>query len=277
MDPAIISLPREGVSSDAQRRVLTSPDLLLIILSQLPHSSLFKAKQVNKTWASLFRHAEIRAALFQIPRPKGSALYVETYSDILVDKFSTFWPINGGDKAIFLKNHNVRSCTPPDQKQWGVLLVVQPPIEALELVQVVKEPSGETLEFRTVIPCPNGLRMGLLYDALGHWHATQDSPADLLWNRRTGDLVHDNQVYLDGTNFKTIDDKPCLTIYGNLDRASHPHATLACTSSEAQTIWTWKDKPVKYCMSKPKRVDFIDASIEPDADQGDEDEADQED
>jgi hypothetical protein len=97
--PDIVSIPREAAISAAQKTVLSTPDFLIIILSQLPHSSLLKARRVNRTWASLFGNMEIQAALFQHPRPQGSALYVETHSDILMDKFSTFWPINGEDKT----------------------------------------------------------------------------------------------------------------------------------------------------------------------------------
>jgi hypothetical protein len=110
--PDIVSIPREAISLAATKSVLSTPDLLVIILSQLPHSSLLKAKRVNRTWASLCGHIEIQAALFQHPRPKGSALYVETHSDILMDKFSTFWPINREDKAVFSKSSTAKTFHP---------------------------------------------------------------------------------------------------------------------------------------------------------------------
>lgn len=96
--------PHAAMTSDARKEVLSAPDLLVIILSQLPHSSLLRAKFVNRRWASLFEHVEIQAALFARPRPKESALYTEIYSDVLMDRFSTFWPINGEDKAVFAKS-----------------------------------------------------------------------------------------------------------------------------------------------------------------------------
>lgn len=98
--------PDTAIPSEAQKTVLSTPDLLIIILSQLPHSSLLKAKLVNKTWASLFGHVEIQAALFNSPRPKGSALYTEAYSDLLMDKFSTFWTVNEeeSDKEVLAES-----------------------------------------------------------------------------------------------------------------------------------------------------------------------------
>ena len=223
MIPDTVSITYEAISSAAQKTVLSTPDLLVIILSQLPHSALLKAKRVNRTWASLFGYVEIQAALFQHPRPKVSALYVEIHSDILMDKFSTFWPINGEDKAVFSKSSTVKTFHPeewnetpvdasnshdpsktrlqntttlqpqqqrgngdkcPYWQQWRQLLICQPPIEALELVQEVNRRGGGTLEFRTVIPRPDGLRMGFLYDAVRHWHEVERSPVELLWNRR---------------------------------------------------------------------------------------------
>ncbi|KAH8812177.1 hypothetical protein F5884DRAFT_750498 [Xylogone sp. PMI_703] len=95
------------MSSNAQTTVLSTPDLLVCILSQLPHSSLLKAKLVNKTWASIFEVVYIKAALFEQPRPKELDLYTETYSDILRNKFSTFWPSSEKepDKANIPKSY----------------------------------------------------------------------------------------------------------------------------------------------------------------------------
>src|ERR1700712_5035117 len=137
------------MTSYPQKRVLSTPDLLILILSQLPHSSLLKAKLVNKTWASLFEHVQIQAALFERPRPKDSALYTETYSDLLMNKFSTPWPSNREEYAN--KNHSW---------QWRQLLVCQPAVESLEIVQQISRRGGSTLEFRTIIPRPYGLRVG---------------------------------------------------------------------------------------------------------------------
>ncbi|KAE9364040.1 hypothetical protein N431DRAFT_432146 [Stipitochalara longipes BDJ] len=319
--PDTVSITREAISSAAQKTVLSAPDLLVIILSQLPHSSLLKAKRVNRTWASLFGHVEIQAALFQHPRPKGSALCVETHSDILMDKFSTFWPINGEDKAVFSTNPTMKTFHPeewneipvdasnshdppethlqntttlqpqqqrghgdkcPYWQQWRQLLICQPPIEALELVQEVNQRVGGTLEFRTVIPRPDGLQMGFLYDAVRHWHEVERSPVELLWNRRTGDLIHHYQIYVDGPSFKTIEDKPCITIWGRTSVGCGQYGGLTYanyrSAQRAQVIKSG-DEEVEYYMSEPKRTSFdlslLYASIEQDTkdqeDQEDED------
>lgn len=293
-----VLIPREGNSSTAQKTVLSSPDLLIIILSQLPHSSLLNAKRVNSTWASLYGHVEIQAALFQRPRPKGSALHVETHSDILIDKFSTFWPINGEDKAVFSKCSTVDTFHPeewnelpvdasdsrdpsetrlqrttalqpqqqpghgdkcPYREQWRQLLICQPSIEALELVQEVSQRAGGTLEFRTVIPRPDGLRMGFLYAAVRHWHEVERSPVELLWNRRTGDLVHHNQFYVDGPSFKTMEDKPCVTILGKTSVGCGQYGGLTyanCGAVRIPQVIESDDEEVEYCMSAPKRISF---------------------
>lgn len=319
MIPDTVSITYEAISSAAQKTVLSTPDLLVIILSQLPHSALLKAKRVNRTWASLFGYVEIQAALFQHPRPKGSALYVEIHSDILMDKFSTFWPINGEDKAVFSKSSTVKTFHPeewnetpvdasnshdpsktrlqntttlqpqqqrgngdkcPYWQQWRQLLICQPPIEALELVQEVNRRGGGTLEFRTVIPRPDGLRMGFLYDAVRHWHEVERSPVELLWNRRTGDLVYHNQIYVDGPSFKTIEDKPCLTIWGHTSVGCGQYGGLTyanyCSAQRTQVIKSC-DEEVEYCMSEPKHISFDFSSLFASIEQDTEDQEDQED
>lgn len=301
MLPGMASVPCEIVSSAAQTMVLSTPDLLVIILSQLPHSTLLKAKSVNKTWASLFGHVEIQAALFQCPRPKRSALYVETHSDILLDKFSAFWPNNGKDKAEFSKTSPVKTFHPegyhevpvgastsqnssetclqnattlqpqqhpehgqkcPYGEQWRQLLICQPPIEVLELVQEVSRRGGGTLESRTVIHRPEGLRMGFLYDAVRHWHEVERSSVKLLWNRRTGDLTKGTgsyrQIYVDGPSFKAIEDKPCVTIHGHTSVGCGQYGGLTYSNhqrSDRRAQFIKSDgEEVEYCMSEPRHL-----------------------
>ncbi|KAJ3495215.1 hypothetical protein NLG97_g3554 [Lecanicillium saksenae] len=231
----------------AQARVLSSPELLVNILSQLPHSSLLKAQRVHKTWADLFATVEIQAALFQRPRPARSPEYVEPYSDILQAKFPAFFPTttkasrgfsrrgvadeypieawselpidnahNGGvpSKALqhgtplYMRSRKRPRIQCPHRHKWSEMLVAQPPIRALELIQQVQEQFTNKLEFRAVISCPNGLRMGLLYDAVKHCHEVEGSGAELLWNRRTGDTTAKHISYVDGTGFGTDKDQP---------------------------------------------------------------------
>lgn len=256
MAPSSVSVSDEEMSSAAQRKVLSTPDLLLIILSQLPHSSLLKAKGVSRTWASLFEHVEIQAALFLRPRPKGSASYVETHSDILMDKFSDFWPSEGYETLGCSIRSTVKR---PHAQQWRQLLICQPPIESLELVQQVSQRGSGTIEFRTVIHRPGGIRMGFLYDAVRHWHEVERSSVQLLWNRRTGDVTHCARIYVDGTSFKAIEDKPCITILGKTSVGCGQYGGLTYANQEStdrtQVIKSAGEE-VEYCMSEPKRIDF---------------------
>ena len=160
---------------------------------------------------------------------------------ILMDKFPTFWPIDGEYQAVFPESSTVTTFHPverneipadvsdsddpskihlqnitnlqtrrqrgyrdkcPYWQQWRQLLICQPPIEALELIQEVNRRVGGTLEFRAVIPCPGELRIGLLYDAVRHWDEVQRGQLKLLWNRRTGDLAYCGQIYVD--NFQML-------------------------------------------------------------------------
>ncbi|EPE29067.1 hypothetical protein GLAREA_00225 [Glarea lozoyensis ATCC 20868] len=284
-------------SSVAQRTVLSTPELIVIILSQLPHSSLLKAKSVNRTWAGLFGHIEIQAALFLRPRPEGSASYVQTQSDILTDKFSTFWPIKGKDNAVFHKSAKVETPYPeewneisvgasnihdppkahsqststiqqpqirersdklPSWQQWRQLLVCQPPIEALELIQQVCRRSGDTLEFRSVILRPDGLRMGFLYDAVRHWHEVECSPVELLWNRKTGDLTDEKRIYVDCPSFKVSEDKSCLTIWGQTSVGCGQYGGLTYANRSNPTIQNIRsgNEEVEYRMSEPREISY---------------------
>jgi hypothetical protein len=190
-------------SSEAQKTVLSTPDILVLILSQLPHSSLLQAQLVNTTWAGLYNHVQIQAALFRCPRPPASALYCEPYSDLLIEKFfSSFWP--GSQEQYTAAFH---------APQWRDLLVSQPPARALEIIQDISCRGGGNLEFRTIIPRPEGLRMGFLYDAIRHWHEEEGSGVRLFWHRTTGQ-PGSNRSYANGINFKTADSVPCVTILG---------------------------------------------------------------
>lgn len=247
-----------AMTSDAQTKVFSTPDVLVIILSQLPHSSLLTAKLVNKTWASLFENAEIKASLFECPRPKESALYTETYSDLLMKKFLTPWPTNGEEYA---DKHL--------SWQWRQLLICQPPVEALEIVQQIDQRGGGILEFRTIIPRPNGLRMGFLYDAIRYWHQVERSSVELLWDRKTGDLTNSMHFYPDGPSYgpsyRTSEDKPCVTIWGKkgvgcgqsggltYEHYKSGRGNMDATKLRARAIKSG-DERVEFCMSEPKLV-----------------------
>lgn len=307
-DSSELSIPCQNSSPPAQEEVLSSPDLLLIILSQLPHSSLLRAQRVNRTWASLFRHAEIQAALFQAPRPDDSASYAEIHSDILMAKLPGFWPVSGqvrrdryhGEPASVFHNflqkdvarwnwyeipaddaHNhilekntlrfkdragysMRRRQEPKSKcpyrhKWAHLLVCQPPIEALELVQTVGQWAEGSLEYRTTVHCPNGLRMGLLYDSVKQWYHVEDVWAELLWYRRTGDMIEKFYFYDDGSTFKAADDKPCVTIAGSANSGCDHDGGLTNSHYDsgegipARVIKT-DGEVVEYLMSGPKLV-----------------------
>ncbi|OBT67252.1 hypothetical protein VE03_02675 [Pseudogymnoascus sp. 23342-1-I1] len=240
--------------SEAQMKVFSTPEMLAIILSQLPHSSLLTAKLVNKTWAGLFENAEIRASLFECPRPKELALYTEAYSDLLMNRFLAPWPTSRAEYG-----------SQSYSWQWRQLLVCQPPVEALEIVQRVDQRGGGLFEFRTIIPRPNGLRMGFLYDAIKYWHRMESRRVKLLWNRRTGDLTDSDNYYPDGPSYKTFEDKPCVTISGKTSAGcgssggltfEHYQSTRNNAQAQRSRIRIIKsgDEKVEFSMSEPKRI-----------------------
>ncbi|PVH73060.1 hypothetical protein DL98DRAFT_520153 [Cadophora sp. DSE1049] len=308
--PVLPLLLDKAIPSNAQKKVLSTPDLLIIILSQLPHSSLLKAKLVSKTWASLFGNVEIQAALFVSPRPKGSAMYTEMYSDLVMDRWSGFWSVGGGaedeegsdteepdgegsGKAVVPKSsiverghvkeriekdgrgrttielrlsHYSDSTDTPHPWQLRQLLFCQPAVEVLEIVQQINRRSGSTLEFRTTIHRPGGLRMGFLYDAVRYWHEVEQSSVELLWDRKTGDLVDKWNYYIDGGSFKAEDDKSCVTIWGKTSVGCGQYGGLTYASygpprdgqaRKARTRFIRSDdENVGFQMSEPRAISY---------------------
>ncbi|KAH8805449.1 hypothetical protein F5884DRAFT_799303 [Xylogone sp. PMI_703] len=271
-------IPDRAMTSSAQNKVLSTPDFLVSILSQLPHSSLLKAKLVNKTWASLFKLVDIQAALFEVPRPKEAALYAETYSDVLKNKFPIFWQFGKGSnvasipKSYFAKSFpsekggtplqatETSQPEPQGNSHWRQLLVCQPAIEVLEIVQHVDVRGLGVLEFRTTISRPNGLRMGFLYDAIRHWYEVERSfGVKLFWNRKTGDLTEHYRTYEDGPGYKTAEDRPCVTILGNTSVGCRQYGGLTYSNYCSKTygkdqVIKSGDEEVEYSMSKRQKL-----------------------
>jgi hypothetical protein len=103
--------------------------------------------------------------------------------------------------------------------------------------------------------------MGFLYDAVRHWHEVERSGCQLLWNRRTGDLIYHRQFYEDGPSFKTIEDKPCVTIWGRTRVGHGEYGGLTYRNhrsgpgQRAQVIKSG-DENVEYLMSEPRQIDY---------------------
>jgi hypothetical protein len=238
--------------SRAQRTVLATPELLVLILSQLPHSSLLRAKLVNTTWASVFEFPEVQAALFLCPRPKNAALYAEPYSDLLLSMVldTSVWPSESSDFWRFLS-----SKISPNLLN---VLVCQPAVEYLEVIDIVSPDQGDVLEFRATIGCPEGLRLRFLVDAVKNWFYSSRQ-TKILWNRKIGDPADGSVIYTDGNDYKRFDRKPCITIlvktllHGFLRRRREGDWTIRSGS-----------KDITFTMSEPRKVRLIE-SFQPEA------------
>lgn len=101
--------------------------------------------------------------------------------------------------------------------------------------------------------------MGFLYDAVGHWHEFERSPVEVLWNRRTEDLVHNNWIHGDRAGFKMDGDMPCVTIWGRTSVGCGRFGRLTYedykSEQRAQVVRSGGVE-VGYCMSEPKSLSF---------------------
>ncbi|KAJ6783537.1 hypothetical protein PWT90_10060 [Aphanocladium album] len=156
-----------------------------------------------------------------------------------------------------LPRGTVASC--PHQQKWSDIRISQSPIEALELVQEFELGYRETLEFRAVILCPRDLLLGLLYDAVKHWHDIERSRAQLLWHRKTGDVTCRGHAYADGIGFTTTAHLPCVTILGRTAGMCDQEIGLTSRNweegqgSRVQVINSGGED-FQYCMSEPKTI-----------------------
>jgi hypothetical protein len=161
--------------------------------------------------------------------------------------------------------------------QWRHLLLRQPAVEALEIVQQVNQRMGDTLEYRTVIPRPDGLRMGFLYDAVRYWHEVDGSSVELLWNRKTGDLVSSYQFYPDGTSYQTVEEKSCVTILGHHSVGCGRNGGLTYANCKVARAIKSGDEEVEFFMSGPKTIGIDMSLLQTFGEKGKQDAVDEED
>ncbi|QSZ30691.1 hypothetical protein DSL72_000249 [Monilinia vaccinii-corymbosi] len=160
--------------TSAASRVFSTPELLTEVLSHLPQACLFlQVPLVCKSWAMALTSPELERALcFRPAMRKGPT----TWSSLLEKQFGIFFDFThvpngrvlGPDAFDVLSwKRNLEAFKRADAS-WRNILVFQPPCYALA-IERVKHSRGGLLCETTTLPCPDGLRMGMVWDIAQEW------------------------------------------------------------------------------------------------------------
>ncbi|KAB8300062.1 hypothetical protein EYC80_000298 [Monilinia laxa] len=158
----------------AASRVFSIPELFNEILSYLPLSCLLvNVSLVCKSWAMALTSPGIERALYFRPAIHNGPT---TWSSLLEEKFGVFFDFTylsnghvlcpGAFTALpWKRNHNAFKRA---DASWRDMLVFQPPCYSLEIERIKHERGG--IQYKTTtIPCPDGLRMGMVWDIAQEW------------------------------------------------------------------------------------------------------------
>ncbi|KAJ7268082.1 hypothetical protein B0H12DRAFT_1320651 [Mycena haematopus] len=207
--------------STAQDQVIATPELLELILAQLPTRDLLvSASVVSKTWQATTRTPTLQRTLFFLPNPSSEPVQ----NPLLAELFHPFFTVNsdcvsrtwsgpGGNAATLMAMPWAKA--PEAFKRadasWRRMLVIQSPAQTMLVTSFTR---GRPRR-RVVLKDLEALRMGILYDIAVtfvdrrsrsfhiHWHHCNDVDVALAINHlgcirggRRGWL--DEQFYSDG-------------------------------------------------------------------------------
>ncbi|KAJ6506831.1 hypothetical protein C8R45DRAFT_512263 [Mycena sanguinolenta] len=175
--------------SPPQESVLATPELLELILSQLPMRDLLvTAIRISKTWHATTLTPSLQRALFFLPSSSSSdSEHIQ--NPLLAEAFPRFF-------AARLMPCCARTLIDQEmpwgkasdafkraEASWRRMLLTQPPVLAMEMKQT------HSLRVRhAILRYPEGLRMGVLYDlGIQFVHRTAAS-FNIRW-RRNGDIT----------------------------------------------------------------------------------------
>ncbi|KAI9646570.1 hypothetical protein NHQ30_004565 [Ciborinia camelliae] len=164
----------ETSGASAASRVFSIPELLHDILSHLPQSCLLvTVPLVCKTWAIALTSPELERALwFRSATHNGPS----TWSSLLEKHFGIFFDFSVLSKRRVLDSRAFDSLTwkrnleafKRADASWRNMLVFQPPCYQFAIVRFKHDRGGLSQE-KVTLPCPDGLRMGMVWDIAQEW------------------------------------------------------------------------------------------------------------
>ncbi|KAJ6505376.1 hypothetical protein C8R45DRAFT_894667 [Mycena sanguinolenta] len=171
----------------AQDRVITTPELLELILAQLPMRILLvTAPLVSKTWQAITLTPTVQRALFLLPDPSSEPVQ----NPLLAELFPPFFPTESEGQS--------QRCTPetisalpwakaPDafkraEASWRRMLVTQPPAQTMAITETRSTRGGRS-QRHAVFKDP-ALSMGVLYDLAVKFIDRQSSSFRVHWHHK---------------------------------------------------------------------------------------------
>ncbi|KAJ7187328.1 hypothetical protein C8R46DRAFT_936440, partial [Mycena filopes] len=162
--------------STAQNNVLSAPELLELILAQLPMRDLLVvAPLVSKTWNAVTLTPTLQRALFLRPDPTASSTS-PVRNPLLMEMFPAFFARNGSHPRYGPGKADSIATTQwaraPEAfryagASWRRMLPMQPPAQTLFVTERCHARGGD-FQREATVPCDDvsapGLRMGALYD-----------------------------------------------------------------------------------------------------------------
>jgi hypothetical protein len=167
-------------SSPAAQKVLSSPELTSLILSHIPSPQflILTASRVCRAWNAVISSpsSELQIALWLRPAPSPSSLFQKPliFNDIL-------WPLLPGyfkdakpkwewrpDPLLsdlpWVKNPSAWNTA---SAKWRDMILVQPLCTRLKVRKMIVSSTASSK--LTVVECPEGFRLGLLYELIEDW------------------------------------------------------------------------------------------------------------
>jgi hypothetical protein len=154
--------------STAHNTVISTPELLELILSHLPmRDLLMTAPLVNKTWQSITLTPSVQRALFFEPDPSSE----HTQNPLLVEVFSIFFKKPQGQNRWYWPDYEAINSLPwsktPEafkrpEASWRRMLVAQPPVRTMRITERCHGQACDSERHADVDDL--SLRMGYLYD-----------------------------------------------------------------------------------------------------------------
>ncbi|KAJ6505377.1 hypothetical protein C8R45DRAFT_1209146 [Mycena sanguinolenta] len=170
--------------STVRDRVIATPELLELILAQLPMRSLLvTAPLVSKTWQAITLTPTLQRALFLLPDPSSEPVQ----NPLLAKLFPPFFPKRRNQHGTSKTISALPWAKAPDAFQradasWRRMLVTQPPAQTMAITETRSTRGGRS-QRHAVFNDP-ALSMAVLYDLAVEFIDRQSSSFRVHWQHK---------------------------------------------------------------------------------------------
>ncbi|KAF8214617.1 hypothetical protein K438DRAFT_1749707 [Mycena galopus ATCC 62051] len=178
--------------STVQHTVIAIPELLEIILAQLPMRDLLVAAPlVSKTWQMTTLSPTLQCALFFLPDPSSRLVL----NPLLVEIFPPFfakgegigwsWPGNVSSIKSMPWSKAPHAFRRPEAS-WRRMLAAQPPVQTMVVTETVRGVDADVICTRRAVKKISSLYMGVLYDLAFLYAERQSANFCMRWPGHNG-------------------------------------------------------------------------------------------